>query len=318
MITVRVVNDFSFLGGIESFFKNRNPIINGVHFTDQDVPTDYILVWEHNMYKSDFVLHHDPSRVWAVDGEPDSGVFHTIKDKWANAERVYSSADVKYNDNNMNAPEMINWFVGKSYDEIIKYKGENKTHGVGFITSNKSILPGHKKRMAFIKTIKGALGNDLYLAGKGFQHIKTKWDGLVPYKYNLSIENHISDFTMTEKLFDSWAVVSLPLYYGSPCVDKYFPEKSLIRIDIEDKFVGEKIKEIINSDLFEERLPYILEAREILLNKHNMFNRLANDIITHNQLTPKQPPQQVILEHAPIRYPLTARIKSKFNDWIKI
>lgn len=315
MITTRIIKGGNIKGNIENYFKNNIPVINGVEFTEDDIQADYVILYEDNMFKNNFVINHDPNRVWVINAEPDTDVFATTHNSWQNAGRVYGYSSKKNHKNYINSPQMINWYVNKSYDEIIAYSGKNKASGIGWVTSNKGFLPGHKKRMKFLKNIKSELGDDLHLAGSGFKYLKNKWDGIAPYKYNLAIDNWVSKYSIDEKVMDCWAGLSLPLYYGSPEIHKYFPEKSFERIDIEDKNVGEKISEIINGDLFEERLPYILEARDILLNKHNMFNRLANDIIEHNKKTPKSPPQKVILEHTQIKYPLMERIKTKINQF---
>ena len=313
MITVRIVNDFKFVGGMKTFFKNNIPVVDGVEFTNEDVPSDYIIVWCNNMYKNEVVLNHDPSRVWVIVGEPDTEVFGHLHRRWQNVGRVYGYSDIQHHSKYVNEVPFSRWFVGKTYDEIMAYSGEDKQSGVGFVTSNKGFLAGHKKRMNFLETIKPVLGEDLHLAGNGFKHLNTKWDGVAPYKYNLAIDNYITKYGVDEKVMDCWAGLSLPLYYGSPEIHKYFPEKSFIRIDIEDKFVGEKIKEIIHSDLYEERLSYILEAREITLNRHNMFNRLARAVKEYDRKNPIQPAQEIILEKSSIKYPLMARIKSKIN-----
>ena len=315
MTKVKIIN---FGEEILPFFKKNIPVIGNVEFTDKDISADYAIIFAPKMYKKEFRLNHDPSRIWVIVSEPDAGVFAPLHDKWQNAGRVYGYSDKKYHEKYIATPHIgSRWFVGKSYDEIMKYNGENKLSGIGWVTSNKGFLSVHKKRMEFLKNIKLILGDDLHLSGSGFKYLETKWDGLAPYKYNLAIDNWVSKNSIDEKPMDCWAGLSLPLYYGSPDIHKYFPEKSFVRIDIEERFVGERIKEIINSDLYEERLPYILEARDIVLNKHNVFHRLANDIIKHNNETPKQPPEEIVLEHCPIKYPLMERIKTKFNNIIK-
>lgn len=68
---------------------------------------------------------------------------------------------------------------------------------------------------------------------------------------------------MDRKLADAFLGYTVPIYCGCPNVYDYFPEDSLIRIDIHD-FEGSltKIKEIVSRPgEYERRLDAVIEAR---------------------------------------------------------
>ena len=82
--------------------------------------------------------------------------------------------------------------------------------------------------------------------------------------------------------------------YSKP---KFFPAKSMVHIDPDDPKVFDKIREISNSDLYLERLPFILEAKELTLKKYNIFARLAahfNEAATQKPM----PPEKITLQPA--------------------
>ncbi|WP_152535924.1 hypothetical protein [Bradyrhizobium sp. Ai1a-2] len=70
----------------------------------------------------------------------------------------------------------------------------------------------------------------------------------------------------------------MPIYYGSPAITRFFPSDSMVLIDPEDKNVIQKIREIINSDLWKERRDAIREAKRLVLEKYNIFAYLARFI----------------------------------------
>ena len=70
------------------------------------------------------------------------------------------------------------------------------------------------------------------------------------HKFSIAFENSSREGYITEKLVDSFAAGTIPIYYGAPDVTKYFNEKAMVIIkdeqDVENAI--ERIKEIDQND----------------------------------------------------------------------
>ena len=108
-------------------------------------------------------------------------------------------------------------------------KVHEKTKLVSMIASNKQMCEGHMKRLQFVEKFKDKL--DFY--GRGFNEIDCKEDGLRDYMFSVGIENAVYDCYFTEKLTDCFACVTIPIFYGSRGVTKYFNEDGIIFLDDE-------------------------------------------------------------------------------------
>jgi hypothetical protein len=196
--------------------------------------------------------------------------------------RVYTFWDERYSPNIIHSQTALPWFVHKSYDELVALgKTEalrNKTKTLSWITSDAKEKEGHILRMAF-KDFLLDEGFPFDLYGKGFTPIEDKFDGLWPYKYSIAIENYSCNDYWTEKISDCFLSWTMPIYYGAKSIRKYFPEKSMILIDPNDPQRSLAIiKEAIDGNLFEKNMDYIEEARNLVLNKYQLFPMIAGEI----------------------------------------
>ncbi len=169
----------------------------------------------------------------------------------------------------------------KGYDTI-----PDKNIVLASINSNMNDLPGHKLRADFVTAMcDNNVNFDLYGTSNWakFKQYKGptifgKWPIYSKAKYVLAIENEISPLYWTEKFTDAILCYSMPIYYGSDKISDYFPEGSYIPLDINKKSAIDELKSIINSDYYEKNLPALIEARNLILNKHNLFNFLDTEI----------------------------------------
>jgi len=104
-----------------------------------------------------------------------------------------------------------------------------KTKLVSMISSNKAMIPGHRKRLEFVEKFKGQV--DLY--GRGFNDISCKEDGLRDYMFSIAVENAVYGTYFTEKLTDCFATGTIPIFYGCRGVTEYFNEDGIIFLDDE-------------------------------------------------------------------------------------
>ncbi|MEX1002113.1 MAG: glycosyltransferase family 10 [Crocinitomicaceae bacterium] len=189
---------------------------------------------------------------------------------------------------NEQAQAALPWHVNKNYDELVNLRVDQiqKQNRVSWITSNNNIFPGHQPRIDFINYL-NQISFDYDLFGRGFQPIDDKFDGIAPYKYSIAVENYSAKDYWTEKAIDCMLSWTIPLYFGCTNMGDYFPKGSFIELDITDKKkAADQIKNILASDHWEQNLEALKEARELILNKYQMFPELERRISDFKKQNP--------------------------------
>lgn len=216
------------------------------------------------------------------------------------------------------------WFVGLkfdahgieegydfNYDELSSMAPVKKTKLISVISSNKTMCEGHRQRLAFVEKLKAHFGDKIDVFGRGIRDFTDKWDVLAPYKYHIAIENQRQDYYVTEKIMDPYLAFSYPIYYGAPNVARQFLQASFMPIDIKDANRSiTRIEELIAKDIYEKKLPAIMEARRRVLNEENFFVKIAK---LATQCSSYGVPQENIIRHE-YEFSLRWRIK-KFLHW---
>ena len=123
------------------------------------------------------------------------------------------------------------------------------------------------------------------------------------YKFNIAFENESYPYYTTEKLWNSFIVGSIPIYWGCPQVTQFFNPKAFINCHDYNTFdeVIAKVKEIDNNpELYQEYLnaPPILPSSLYHKLNHDYSNKNLNKII------------QMIIERKKIH------TNQKNNDWL--
>ena len=191
----------------------------------------------------------------------------------------------------------IPWHIGYNrenetpvkYYQDLKKETPQKEKLISVITSDKSRIKGHKKRYEFVMKLKEHFGEKLDLYGRGINPVSDKYDAIAPYKYHIAIENcSINDY-WTEKLADSFLGNAYPIYYGCKNLEKYFPPESYSIIDIDDfdKSVA-MIENVINQNLYEKNNQYLIEAKNLVLDKYNVFNLIYEYILNDKKTYSKK------------------------------
>ncbi len=136
----------------------------------------------------------------------------------------------------------------------------------------------HSTRVDFTWHLKDEL-DELEIYGHGVKPMKDKAEALDSYQFHIAVENHVYDHHLTEKLPDAFLGYTLPFYHGAPNAAEYFPKESFIPININNY---ERSRDIIKSHLanneYEDRLPYIIEARKRVLEEQNLFGIINSTI----------------------------------------
>ena len=184
------------------------------------------------------------------------------------------------------------WYYGLSrdrksfitWDQLAATPPPKKTKSISTVCSTKTGKTTlHTTRVDFTMKLKEELP-ELEIFGHGIRPMHDKSEALDDYRFHIAVENHVYNHHITEKLPDVFLGYALPFYYGAPNASDYFPKESFIPIDINN---FSRTRDIIISHLsnneYEDRLPYIIEARKRVLEKQNLFAILAEQIVEQDK-----------------------------------
>lgn len=165
---------------------------------------------------------------------------------------------------------------GRDKDYFLNLRQVEKTYDLSVICSTKAFTPEHYLRLKFVSKLKEDLGNRLHWFGNGINALADKWPGIAPYRYHLAIENRFGYDIISEKLYDSFLGLSMPIYYGAPNVDHYYSEWSMQVINIHDyKRSKRLILDLIESDVAERSYSDLMRAKNQAADRDNWTTRMA-------------------------------------------
>ena len=203
-----------------------------------------------------------------------------------------------------NGEEQIAAEYTLSYDDL-KVSTPEKTKLMSVITSNKAFTKGHRERIEFVHKLKEHYGDKLDMFGWGFNGFENKWDVIAPYKYHIALENNSTPYYWTEKLADSYLGNAFPIYFGAENVDEFFSKDSFLAIDIHDvEGAIKKIDAVISEDLATKNASAVEAAKQLVLDKYNLFNLIVEQI---QDMNPEAEKKQ-----------FTIKPDMSFFDWKKL
>jgi hypothetical protein len=173
-----------------------------------------------------------------------------------------------------------------SFDEMAAQPPTDKTRVVSMVFSPKRQRHTlHHRRFSFMRSLMQAMP-ELDVYGRGARPLDDKAEALDAYRYHVAIENYFGPHHWTEKLSDAFLGLTLPFYAGCTNVSDYFPAESYIPIDIRDPVGAARIiRQAIQNNEYEKRLPAIMEARRRVLYEHNLFAVLSREIVRRHDPT---------------------------------
>lgn len=247
----------------------------GIQFTEQPVAEcDYAVIL--NYVSQPVIVTCPPENVWAVLQEPPIAEYQPLHRGTHGVRRVFTQDTSLAGAQYVHSQGALPWHVERDYDFLKNCRAPEKPRSLSWITSNVTVHQGHRDRMAFLKQVRGRVEFDLW--GKGFAPINDKWDGLESYRYALAVENYSGPHYWTEKIADCFLSWTMPIYYGCTNLEDYFPKESFVRIDIHDPHALETIREVTNSDRWRSQRDAIAKARELVLDRYQLFPFLADQI----------------------------------------
>ena len=203
-------------------------------------------------------------------------------------------------------PGFCEWWLKADYDTLSAMKPPIKTKNLSCIISNQRLYDYHKKRIKFLNNFCSKYPNQIDVYGriqptknetaisncyKGVagtknnakNYLNTYWYGkkkaLQLYRYSLEFDMGASpqmgkcENYFSERFLDSMLLWTMPIYYGGTNIDKYLPRNSFVYLDIFNDS-SKKIMDIISSDFREQHLKDITDARDLLLNKWQLWAKI--------------------------------------------
>lgn len=272
MVTIRIAKDWDWPNLLRQT-PGGDGVWDGIRFTVDPVEECDYLVILNNRMKTDLRVRCPVGNVWALMQEPYVwGFTDWMVEGHRSFSRVYThhvpSGDPKY----VTSHPALPWHIHRSFDELVSCPVPRKHGMLSWVVGNCRDLPGHMKRLSFLRFLQrdGGLPIDLY--GRAVRYIEDKWDGLAPYRYSLAVENASVPDYWTEKIADCFLSWTVPFYHGCTNLERYFPPDSFLRIDIDRPAEAvETIRCIASEDDWQRRLPALEEARRRVLHEFQLF-----------------------------------------------
>ena len=283
MTIVRIVKNWDWPDLIRQT-PGQKSVWDGIQFTVDPVEDCDFLIMLNNNMKTDTRVRCPKENIWAIMQEP---YLRGHSDWMVEGHESFSKVFTHYkpydSDKYVTSHPAIPWYVNKTYDQLISLDIPSKTKKLSWVVGNATDLPGHFKRLSFLRSLKQDASVDIDLFGRAVEYIEDKWDGLASYQYSLAVENSSNPDYWTEKLADCFLTWTVPIYYGCTNLECYFPKESFIRIDIEHPEESlAKIRRIINEDNWEKYIPALEEARNLVLNRYQLFPHIKDMICIHS------------------------------------
>jgi hypothetical protein len=140
-----------------------------------------------------------------------------------------------------------------------------KSKLVSMICSNKLMCEGHQNRLTWAQKLQGKV--DFY--GRGFNEIQSKEEGLADYMFSVAIENASYKTYFTEKIQDCFATGTIPIYYGTPDIGKFFNLDGIIILN-DDFDIS-----TLTPDLYYDKLDAVKEnlerIKDLLINEDYIY-----------------------------------------------
>ena len=202
----------------------------------------------------------------------------------------------------------------RSLGQLLDTPQPTKSGELSVICSTQSLTEGHRLRLAFVRSLKEALGPRVHWYGNGVNPVATKWEAIAPYKYHIVLENSSRYNGLTEKLFDAYLGHAFPLYWGATNVGDYFPTSAFEAIHIEDiNGAIRAVENILNDDSYDDRSSVLNDQRSRVLREFNPFVRMQgialDDLRSRGPLPPTWVDLSPLEPHHQARNTLTSRAR---------
>lgn len=303
-ITVRIISDYN-NKTIQTWLKQQSILGDccyhtenlKVFFTTENIPSDYVILI--NKVNQDTEVCVPKDKVWGLQQEPfipaNSKYCKPFKNEFAKKPSTYQSCSkvfafvselLEYKDKFIPSPPFIYWLIeggerNLSYQDILSLDISKKSKEISCIANlDKKAFAGHLQRAEFVRFLqKTSLPIEYFGGEKTHNIIPTKLQALQDFKYSIAIENSSTPYYFSEKITDCFLAGCMPIYYGAENIFDFFPQNSLIWIDIKQPHKAQKIiQKALEDRLWEKNQDVILQAREKCLKDYNFIQALGSQI----------------------------------------
>lgn len=178
----------------------------------------------------------------------------------------------------------LNWHVGLAhgqyrfgYDHLAALPRPQKENRIAVVCSNAAKTPGQRARLALLDALKVRLGDRLVHFGRGFTPIDDKFDAILPYRFQLVLENGIQENYWTEKLIDACLGWAYPVYWGCPNLADYLPGDAFVPITgLAPDDAARRIATLLDAPLSPAQEEALSEARRRMLEVYSPFAWMAH------------------------------------------
>lgn len=256
-----------------------------LHQTPKDDGCWNDITYTANIDEADYVIIEDNCSLELLDKFPKERLLYFSREALDNRSHInYPTNKVtKFSFWDNSGYLYTKWFyppgqagVNMTYEDLKNEKSPpSKTKTISCTQSNKEMTPIHVARKAFIH--KYAVSYPIDVFGSIFfanciLKDNDKRNSLDEYKYSLCFDNQVTiknffGTQVTDALL-RWAV---PIYGGGGDLERYFPENSFIKIDPTNLKDVDRVYDLIQNDDFDLRQSAIAEARELIMNKYNLW-----------------------------------------------
>jgi hypothetical protein len=220
------------------------------------------------------------------------------------------------------------WFYGDNRtapmtrDRLLQGSKEKKKDA-SIVGSNKTQRHTlHAARFTFIQRLQ-ELMPELDVYGRSYIAMDDKAAALDDYRYHIAVENHVAMHHWTEKLSDAFLGRCLPFYVGAPNVSDYFPEGSVIPLDIKSpETAAALIRQAITENWYEQRLPLIEEARHRVIEEYHLFAVIERLVAEADKAVPTLQPAAILSRHTLRKrslfiavYHVMEKIRARLRTW---
>ena len=110
---------------------------------------------------------------------------------------------------------------------VYEYNDIEKTKDISMVSSDKRMCDLHIKRLELAKQLENKI--DCMGNYNGGNKVDTKAI-YAPYRFSVVIENYIEPYWWSEKVCNCFANKTIPIYYGSPDITKWFNKMGIIQV----------------------------------------------------------------------------------------
>ena len=155
-----------------------------------------------------------------------------------------------------------------------------KSSNVNMLFSNKTTTDGHKLRHKIYNEIEKV---DFYGSGcnKPFEY---KEETTAPYRFSIVIENsQINDY-FSEKLLDTIALGTIPIYWGTENIGNYFNKEGIITFNTINEL--KDILSTLTPELYDSKIQVATENLNLVRKYYCQEDWIFDNIFKHLETTP--------------------------------